>query len=112
MTLGFCFVLSSGALLSVGRFLVIFEGGLRPPYFLMTLGFCFVSSSGALFYVGRCLVLFEGGLRPPYSLMTLGFLLCCPLVLSSVLGAVLSGALLSVGPCLVVLNVAFGHLIS
>jgi hypothetical protein len=81
--MGFCFVLSSGALLSVGhclvilkllsvahlsvwRCLVIFERGLRPPYFLMAMGFCFVLPLGALLSVGRCLVIFEGGLRPPF----------------------------------------------
>ncbi len=46
--------------MSVGRWLVIFEGGLRPPYFLITLGIRFVSSSGALLSVVRCLVIFDG----------------------------------------------------
>ena len=72
--------------------LVIFKGGLRPPYFIMSKGICIVLSSDAVLSVERSLVIFEGGLRPPYFLMALGFCF----VLSS-------GALLSVGCCLVLL---------
>ncbi len=135
MSLGFCFVLSSGALFNIAVS-CRFEGGLRPPHLITSLGIllCAVIWCSLLCWVPSCrfwrwpsATLFHNEFG--------GSALCCHLVLSSVLGAVLSfwmwpsAALLHNAPggsalccdrvllrpidaCLVILKVAFGHLIS